>query len=415
VLRKFAHGHFPARRLGLFVSRQEDSLYVVARTMSEFSTIYAESIPARIYRATLAEDLPIKLDCGQDLGPVKVAYQTFGQSLNATKGNAILVCHAFTGDQFPIGGNPVTKNSGWWECAIGPDKAIDTNKFHVICSNVLGGCMGTTGPLEKTPGGDPYGLTFPVITIQDMVKVQQRLIKSLGIHVLHCVVGGSMGGMQALAWDTLFPESANRIAVLAAAPRNSAQNIAFNEVGRHAIRSDPNWLDGNYARMGVSPSVGLKTARMLAHIGYLSQEGLQQRFGRWLQGSRAIKYGHDMEYQVESYLNHQGERFVTRFDALSYVYLTRAMDYFDLAFTHGGDLSDAFRGGSAAVLVSSFDSDWHYPTKESQILVEALEKAGRSVTFREFNSDRGHDSFLLPHDEFLFWLKTFIEEERLVE
>jgi len=379
--------------------------------MTAFSTIYAEHVPTKIYRTTLAEDLPIELDCGYTLGPIKVAYQTFGQKLNASKQNAVLICHAFTGDQFPIGQNPVTGTSGWWESAVGPGKAIDTDKFHVICSNVLGGCMGTTGPLENSPDGIPYGLDFPVITIHDMVKVQERLVRSLAIEKLHCVVGGSMGGMQALAWDTLFPHHAKRVAVLAAAARNSAQNIAFNEVGRHAIRSDPNWCGGQYASKGVSPTAGLKTARMMAHIGYLSEESLQQRFGRWLQGHRSVRYGHDIEYQVESYLDHQGERFINRFDALTYIYLTRAIDHFDLAVSYGGDLTEAFHGGSAAIFLASFDSDWHFPTKESELIARALERAERQVTFREFHSDRGHDSFLLQHDEFLSALKHFIEDE----
>src|ERR1700754_1342835 len=246
--------------------------------MTAFSTIYADHVPTKIYRAILAEDRPIELDCGHKLGPIKVAYQTFGQRLGVSRENAGLVCHAFTGDQFPIGENPVTGTSGWWETAVESGKAIDTDKFHVICSNVLGGCMGTTGPLEASPSGIPYGLNFPVVTVYDMVKVQERLIRSLGIERLHCVVGGSMGGMQALAWDRLYPDRAKRIAVLAAAAKNSAQNIAFNEVGRHAIRTDPNWCDGQYASKGVSPVAGLKTARMLAHIGYLSEQSLQQRF-----------------------------------------------------------------------------------------------------------------------------------------
>ena len=377
--------------------------------MTAFSSIYADNVPSRIYRTTLAEDLPVSLDCGHQLGPIKVAYQTFGQRLNASKTNAVLICHAFTGDQFAVGENPVTKTPGWWESAVGPGKAIDTDKFHVICSNALGGCMGTTGPLELGPDGVPFGLTFPIITIQDMVKVQERLVRSVGIERLHCVVGGSMGGMQALAWDALFPNRAKRIAVLAAAARNSAQNIAFNEVGRQAIRSDPNWCGGDYASRGVSPDAGLKTARMMAHIGYLSEESLQGRFGRWLQGHRGIRYGHDIEYQVESYLNYQGERFINRFDALTYVYLTRAMDHFDLAASYGGDLSEPFRSGDAAIFLASFDSDWHFPTKESEVIADAFGRAGRVVTFLEFSSDRGHDSFLFPHDQFLFFLKNFIE------
>ena len=252
--------------------------------MQEFSSIYDDIVPSKIYRALLAEDRAINLDCGESLGPIKVAYKTFGQELDKHGANAILVCHAFTGDQFPLGENPVTGTQGWWETAVGPGKAIDTNRYHVICSNVLGGCMGTTGPLDKDAEGRRYGLTFPAITIQDMVKVQGRLIQSLGIDRLHCVVGGSMGGMQALAWETVFPGHSKRIAVIAAAARNSAQNIAFNEVARHAIRSDPNWANGDYTeKRGGPPSAGLKTARMMAHIGYMSEQALHQRFGRRLQ------------------------------------------------------------------------------------------------------------------------------------
>ena len=266
--------------------------------------------------------------------------------------------------------------------------------------------MGTTGPLERNSQGRQYGLTFPSITIQDMIKVQERLVRSLGIDQLHCVVGGSMGGMQALAWETLFPGRAKRVAVIAAAARNSAQNIAFNEVARQAIRSDPNWCDGHYAERGVSPSAGLKTARMMAHIGYMSEDTLHQRFGRRLQHKEK---GQDIEYQVESYLNHQGERLVTRFDALSYLYLSRAIDYFDLEARFGGDLSDAFLNSSANYMVVSFDSDWHFPTRESQFIADALSRAGRTVEFHEIQSDRGHDSFLLPHPEFLSCLKEFVE------
>ena len=375
--------------------------------MQEFSAIYDEIVPKNIYRALLAEDRPIKLDCGQSLGSINVAYKTFGQKLEERGANAILICHAFTGDQFPLGENPVTGIQGWWETAVGTGKAIDTDKYHVICSNVLGGCMGTTGPLDKDARGRRYGLTFPVITIQDMIKVQERLIQSLGIEKLHCVVGGSMGGMQALAWETMFPGRSKRIAVIAAAARNSAQNIAFNEVARHAIRSDPNWANGNYAEgLGSPPSAGLKTARMMAHIGYMSEEALHQRFGRRLQSSAQ---GKDIEYEVESYLNHQGDRLVSRFDALSYLYLSRAIDYFDLENRFGGDLSDAFRAGSAEYLVVSFDSDWHFTTRESQYIADALVRAGRSIAFSDLRSDRGHDSFLLPHPEFLSCLKEFID------
>jgi homoserine O-acetyltransferase len=361
------------------------------------------------HRVALARDAPVKLECGAELGPVTVAFQTYGQ-LDAARANAVLVCHALTGDQFAAETHPVTGKEGWWQLTIGPGKPLDTDRYFVICANVLGGCMGTTGPIEANPAtGQPYGLTFPVTTIGDMVRVQALLLDHLGIERLFCVLGGSMGGMQVLEWVARYPERVFAAVPIASAARHSAQNIAFHEVGRQAIMADPDWQGGNYLRTGSRPTRGLSVARMAAHITYLSETALHRKFGRALQDRTGITYGFDADFQVESYLRHQGISFVDRFDANSYLYITRAMDYFDLAASHGGVLANAFQGAATRFCVISFTSDWLFPTAESRDLVRALTAVAANVSFCEIETDRGHDAFLLDEPEFHRVLSGFLD------
>ena len=339
-------------------------------------------------------DAALPLDSGQALSGVEIAYETYGE-LAPDRSNAILICHALTGDQYVASDHPVTGKPGWWIRMVGPGKPIDTDRFHVICANVIGSCMGSTGPASLASDGKPHAMRFPVITIRDMVRGLVALLDGLGIESLHSVVGGSMGGMQALSLAANFPERAERVLVIASTARHSAQNIAFHEVGRQAIMADPNWQDGNYYGTGKSPDNGLSVARMAAHITYLSEEGLTEKFGRRLQDREAKSFGFDADFQVESYLRYQGSGFTQRFDANSYLYITRAMDYFDLAEEHGGRLADAFAGSTARFCLVSFDSDWLYPTAESRHIVHALNAAGAPVSFVELSAPHGHDSFLL--------------------
>jgi len=344
--------------------------------------------------SSLVLDQPLPLDSGQSLADVTVAYETYGE-LDADKANAILVFHALTGDQHVASPHPITGKPGWWDRMIGPGKPIDTGRFHVICANVIGGCMGSTGPASAAADGKPAAMRFPVITIRDMVRAQVALLDALGIDRLHAVVGGSMGGMQALSFAANFPARAARVLAIAATARHSAQNIAFHEVGRQAIMADPNWRGGDYYGAGKGPEKGLAVARMAAHITYLSEAGLTEKFGRRLQDRDAKSFGFDADFQVESYLRHQGIAFTDRFDANSYLYITRAMDYFDLAEEHGGRLADAFAGATARFCVVSFDTDWLYPTAESRAVVHALNAAAAPVSFVELKAPHGHDSFLL--------------------
>jgi homoserine O-acetyltransferase len=337
---------------------------------------------------------PLPLDSGQSLAGVEVAYETYG-ALSPAKDNAILLCHALTGDQYVASAHPLTGKPGWWERMVGPGKPIDTDRFHVICANVIGGCMGSTGPASAAPDGKPYAMRFPVITIRDMVRAQVALLDGLGIERLHAVVGGSMGGMQALSLAANFPERAARVLAIATTARHSAQNIAFHEVGRQAVMADPEWQGGDYYGSGRAPGKGLSVARMAAHITYLSENGLTEKFGRNLQDREAKTFGFDADFQVESYLRYQGSGFTQRFDANSYLYITRAMDYFDIAEEHGGKLADAFAGTAARFCLVSFDSDWLYPTAESRHVVHALNAAGAAVSFVELSAPFGHDSFLL--------------------
>lgn len=340
---------------------------------------------------TLPGSLP--LDGGGELTRVELAFETYGE-LNADRSNAVLLCHALTGDQYVASPHPITGKPGWWERMVGPGKPIDTDRFHVICANVIGSCMGSTGPASEASDGHPYAMRFPVITIRDMVRAHIGLLNMLDIETLHAVVGGSMGGMQALSLAANWPDRARRVLVIASTSRHSAQNIAFHELGRQAIMADPRWQDGSYYG-GDGPDNGLAVARMAAHITYLSEEALTGKFGRNLQDREAKSFGFDADFQVESYLRYQGSGFTRRFDANSYLYITRAMDYFDLAEEHGGKLADAFAGTDARFCLVSFDSDWLYPTSESRHVVHALNAAGAAVSFVELSAPHGHDSFLL--------------------
>ena len=358
--------------------------------------------------AILGVKQPLVLECGVSLNNFPVYYQTYG-SLSEKKDNAVLVCHALSGDQFLAGVNPTTGKVGWWNLVVGPDKVIDTNRYFVICTNILGGCMGTVGPKEvNSETGEIWGSNFPMITIQDMVKAQALLIDHLAIDKLFCVIGGSMGGMQVLEWAATYPERVLTAVPIAAAAQHSAQNIAFHEVGRQAIMADPNWCGGNYYASDIFPDRGLAIARMVAHITYLSEPSLQTKFGRRLQDRESITFGFDADFQVESYLRHQGSTFVDRFDANSYLYITRAMDYFDLSERFDGGLAEAFRGSKTRFCVISFSSDWLYPTSESRMVVHALNSVAASVSFAEIRSDKGHDSFLLDEPEFWRVLRGFL-------
>ncbi|GIL38824.1 hypothetical protein TMPK1_10610 [Rhodospirillales bacterium TMPK1] len=364
--------------------------------------------PPPVQHVVLAEN-GMQLDNGRSFGPFTVAYETYG-TLDADKANAILVCHALTGDQYVAGTNPTTGKPGWWERMVGPGCPIDTDRFFVICANVLGGCMGTTGPRDADPATNaPYGLDFPIITIGDMVRAQALLLDHLGIEKLFAVIGGSMGGMQALQWAAAYPDRVFACMAIATAAKHSAQNIAFHEVGRQAILADPDWMAGSYAFHGCRPKRGLSVARMAAHITYLSEAALQRKFGRSLQDRDALSFGFDADFQVESYLRHQGSSFVDRFDANSYLYITRAMDYFDLAAEHGGQLADAFRGTKTRFLLVSFSSDWLFPTTESRTIAHALNAVSADVSFVEVETDKGHDAFLLDEPAFLNLCRGFVD------
>ncbi len=360
-----------------------------------------ESVSKNIKKIII--DQSLELDCGKTIKNFPLAYETYG-TLNKNKNNSVLVFHALTGDQFCTNINPITKREGWWTTAVGPNKAIDTNKYFVICANVLGGCMGTYGPKnidQKT--NKLFGTTFPVITIKDMVKAQKYLLDHLGIKKLLSVIGGSMGGMQVLQFVSMYPSISYSAIPIACSASHSAQNIALNELGRQAIMADPNWK-----KEGALPDKGLAVARMAAHITYLSKKGLQEKFGRKLQDKGSLKFSFDADFQIESYLRYQGSTFVDRFDANSYLYITRAMDYFDLEKQFNGNLSDAFKNTKSKFCVISFSSDWLYPTSENKEIVIALNACGANVGFVEINSDKGHDSFLLNVPEFLNTVGEFL-------
>lgn len=358
----------------------------------------------------------LTLECGTHLPSLTLAYRTYGR-LNEARSNAILVCHALTGDQYVAERHPLTGKPGWWELVVGPGRPIDTERFFVICSNVLGGCMGSTGPrsVRDDAAGDGnalWGIDFPPITIGDMVRAQKKLIDYLGIRRLFAVVGGSMGGMQVLQWAASYPDAVFAAVPIAAAAHHSAQNIAFHEVGRQAIFADPDWQGGRYWQSGRVPARGLAVARMAAHITYLSEKALTRKFGRRQRpGEAAAGSGFPFFgdiFEVESYLRHQGSTFVKRFDANSYLTITRAMDYFDLAADYNGDLAAAFRHSQTRFCLVSFSSDWLFPTAESRAIAQALNRAGANVSFVEIKTDKGHDAFLLDEPDFHRTLAGFL-------
>ena len=351
---------------------------------------------------------PLILDCGQTIKDFPIAYETYGK-LNEKKNNAILVFHALTGDQFVTGNNPVTNKEGWWSNAVGPGKAMDTNKYFIVCANVLGGCMGSFGPKDiNKENGEPYGLKFPVITIRDMVKAQESLLEHFKIKKLLSVLGGSMGGMQLLQFCALYPDKTFSAVPIASTSSHNAQQIALNELARQAIMADPLWNKGNYYKEKKIPKNGLAVARMAGHITYMSDKGLQERFGRKLQEKKDHEFTFNADFQIESYLRHQGNMFVERFDANSYLYISRAMDYFDLSKQFKNGLVEAFQNHKTRFLIISFSSDWLYPTKNSKDIVIALNASGANVAFAEIKTDKGHDSFLVDEPEFLKTIKGFL-------
>ena len=355
------------------------------------------------------KNVNLKLESGIVLKDFELAFRTYGK-LNSDKSNVILICHALTADQFISDPHPITKKNGWWSHMVGPNKPIDTNKYFIICSNVLGGCIGSTGPKEINSINDAYfGLDFPTITIKDMVAAQKLLIDSLNINKLFAVIGASMGAMQVLQWIIDFPKNINNSIHIAGSLKHSAQNIAFHEVGRQAIMSDPNWCNGNYLIEKKIPERGLSVARMIAHITYLSEKALHQKFGRRLQSRDIISFGFDADFQVESYLRYQGRSFVNRFDANSYLYMTRAMDYFDV--TKIFPRSIEFKSQENKHIhhcIISFTSDWLFPTDENKEVVKILNQHGKKVSFTEIESDRGHDSFLLDVPDFIETISSFL-------
>ena len=351
---------------------------------------------------------PIELDGGQTLEEVTVAYETYGE-LNKERSNAILICHALTGDAHAAGWHKGDKKPGWWDIVIGPGKALDSEKYFIICSNVLGGCKGTTGPSSINPKtGKEYGLDFPVITISDMVKVQKKLVESFEINQLYAVIGGSMGGMQVLEWMVSYPKMMKKAIPIATAAMSYPQQIAFNAVGRQSIFSDPNWNGGNYYETGEIPRNGLSLARMIAHITYLSDESMDIKFGRGLQDKDEISYDFTVDFQVESYLKHQGETFVKRFDANSYLYITKAVDLFDLSVNDS--LIDGLKDVEAKIEVISVDSDWLYPTEQSTEIVTALNANDVEVSFSEIKSNYGHDAFLLEKGQLNYIFSNFLSD-----
>jgi homoserine O-acetyltransferase len=336
------------------------------------------------------------LESGEKLGPITLAYETYGK-LNSKKNNAVLIMHALSGDAQVAGvHSPNDRKPGWWDFMVGPGRPFDTNKYFIICSNVIGGCKGSTGPSSINPAtGKPYGLDFPVVTVGDWVETQRALIDHLGIEKLLNVVGGSVGGMQAIEWTLRYPDRVQTATLLATAAKLSAQGIAFNEVSRRAIMTDPKWHGGNYYETGEAPDSGLSLARMIAHITYLSEESLHRKFGRRLKDREKYGYNFSTEFQVESYLHYQGDAFIKRFDANSYLYISKTIDYYDM--TRGGQitLDSAFKPASAKFMVLSFSSDWLYPSRDSKEIVRALKRNNLEVTYCEINTDYGHDSFLV--------------------
>jgi homoserine O-acetyltransferase/O-succinyltransferase len=353
-------------------------------------------------------DSPLELDSGATLAPVEVAYETYGE-LDAARANAVVVCHALTGDAHAAGhhGNPARR--GWWDNIIGPGRPLDTDRFFVVCANLIGGCQGTTGPSSTDPAtGRPYGLRFPLFTVRDLVRVQRALVRHLGIERPLAAIGGSLGAMQALQWALDAPDELGAAVVICGSSRLSAQNIAFSAVARTAIMSDPDFRGGDYYEAGVRPDRGLAVARQMAHITYLSAESMRRKFGRNLQNGDVPRIGFDIDFQVESYLQHQGESFLRRFDANSYLYLSRVMDYFE-PFADPVQTAEMVGAMTSDVLVVAFDSDWRFDTSHSREIVRVLSAHGAPVTFREVASPHGHDSFLLDVPEYHRTVAAFLD------
>jgi homoserine O-acetyltransferase len=381
----------------------------VSARLDTSSPVREADAPRDSLLARFGPDKPLRLDAGVDLAPFQIAFKTYG-TLNAARSNAVLICHALTGDQHVASVHPVTGKPGWWETLVGPGRPIDTERYFVICSNVIGGCLGTSGPSSTNAAtGLPWGLEFPVITIRDMVRAQAMLLDHLGIDSLFAVAGGSMGGMQVLEWAASFPQRVFAALPIACSTRHSAQNIAFHEVGRQAVMADPEWSGGRYLTEGTNPRRGLAVARMGAHITYLSDAALHRKFGRKYQDRSNPTFSFDADFEVESYLRYQGSSFVERFDANSYLYLTRAMDYFDIAADHQGVLANAFKNTPTRFCVVSFTSDWLFPTSESRAIVHALNAAGGRVSFAEIKTDKGHDAFLLDEPELFAIVRGFLD------
>ncbi len=354
-------------------------------------------------------DSPLQLDCGKELKKIELVYETYG-SLNERKDNAVLICHALSGDHHAAGFNsPEDKKPGWWDVCIGPGKPFDTNKFFIVCPNNIGGCKGSSGPNTVNPEtGQLYGPSFPIVTVEDWVNTQNLLGDSLGIKKWACIIGGSLGGMQALQWTISFPEKVQNIISVAAASKLSAQNIAFNEVARQSIINDPDFRDGYYYEHGVIPKIGLSIARMLGHITYLSDDSMRQKFGRDLKEGK-LNFSYDVDFQVESYLRYQGKSFVDKFDANTYLLMTKVLDYYDPASRFGGDLSKAFEKSISNYLIVSFTSDWRFSPERSQEIVEALVGSKKNVSYSEIEANNGHDAFLMPIPNYLNILKNFMD------
>jgi len=365
------------------------------------SGVFPEDSVGLVYPQTAQFTEPLLLACGRQLDEYELVYETYG-SLNDTRSNALLICHALSGHHHAAGYHTDDSKPGWWEACIGPGKPIDTNKFFVVSLNNLGGCNGSTGPASTNPfTGKPYGADFPMMTVQDWVQSQARLADRLGIEQWAAVVGGSLGGMQALQWTIDYPERVRHCVSIAAAPRLSAQNIAFNEVARQAITSDPDFYAGHFLEQGTVPRRGLKLARMIGHITYLSDDSMGEKFGRELKTEQLNFDLNNVEFQVESYLRYQGEQFSTRFDANTYLIMTKALDYFDPAAAHGGDLAKTFANASASFYLISFTTDWRFSPERSREMANALIAAGKNVTYVDIDAPHGHDAFLIPHPRYL--------------
>ena len=352
---------------------------------------------------------PLELDCGDVIKEYNLKYETYGK-LNHEKNNAVLICHALSGNHHAAGRYDNDKKLGWWDNMIGPNKPIDTNKLYVVCLNNLGGCHGSTGPISKDSNTNKiYGSSFPIVTVSDWVRSQKELMNYLDIPSWRFIVGGSLGGMQAFQWTIQFPMLVRNCIVVAAAPKLTAQNIAFNEVARQAIMKDPNWHDGNYIEKGTVPAQGLALARMLGHITYLSDESMGEKFGRDLKKSK-LNFNYDVEFQIESYLRYQGEKFVTGFDANTYLLMTKSLDYFDPIKDFGDSLNDVFKSVMSKYLIVSFTSDWRFPPKRSRELVKLLLDNEKNVSYSEINSEGGHDAFLMDNKDYFEVMKSFIDE-----